>query len=238
MSYPRVLAVVPAHNEGQTIAQVILELRRSAPYFDRLVVNDGSQDETGEILDQLGEAQLRLPYNMGYSSALQLGLKYMLKKNYDVVVFLDADGQHRPEDVPRLVDALLVCGADMVIGSRYCEGGLRGGSRGRRLGQALLSRFTSLVVGRRIYDTTSGFKALRATACRALVEGTFMDLHAEAIVRLSMQGFDIEEIPIEVHERRHGESMYSLTSVARYPLNTLMLTLLAAIDSIITRRAG
>jgi hypothetical protein len=90
--------------------------------------------------------------------------------------------------------------------------------------------------GQRIYDTTSGFKVLRAAACKVIVRGTFMDFHTEMLVRLGMFGFKIVEHPIAVQERAFGRSMYSLVSLVEYPMKTLLLTMVAAADALLTRR--
>lgn len=233
----RVLVVIPAYNEEKTIASVLMGLRQAVPEFDRLVVNDGSKDATGDIVAKLGEKQLRLPCNLGYGRALQTGLKYALMRDYDIVVSIDADGQHRPEDVPRLVKALLESGADMIIGSRFCNGRPYTSPLGRRIGQLLFSYLTRFLIGRRIYDTTSGFKALGAAISEMIVRGTFMDFHTETIVRSSLLGFTIVELPITVEERVFGRSMHSFTSVFQYPLQTLLLTIVAAMDTFLARKA-
>lgn len=226
----RILIIIPAYNEGQSISQVVERLRQVVPQYDRVIVNDGSSDDTAQVVRGLGEKQLQLPCNLGYGLALQTGMKYALRRGYEVIVTLDADGQHQPEDVPRLVQALAEKEADMVIGSRYCDGQPYVGPFSRTAGQRLFSHLTRLLIGRRIYDTSSGFKAMRAAVCQAIVERTFMDLHTETIVRLSLMGFSIQETPIVVQERQHGQSMHSWVSIIRYPLMTLMLTLIAAMD--------
>ena len=233
---PRVLIVIPAYNEENTIASVLFGLRHAAPKFARVVVNDGSTDATGNLISKLGEKQLRLPCNLGYGHAVQTGLKYALIRGYDIVVCFDADGQHRPEDVPGVVATLLGSGADVVIGSRFCNGQPYRGSMSRRSGQVLFSLLTRLLTGRRIYDTTSGFKALRVAACDVIVRGTFMDFHTEMVVRLSLLGFNIVEQPIIVQERTFGRSMYSFGSVIEYPMKTLLLTMVAAVDALLARR--
>jgi hypothetical protein len=126
--------------------------------------------------------------------------------------------------------------ADMVIGSRFCDGTPYTGPFGRRLGQHIFSRLTRLLIGRRIYDTSSGFKALKAAACEVIIGGTFLDLHIESLVRLSMFGFQVEESPVAMGERSFGESMHSFASFIDYPLKTLLLTIVAAIDAFIARR--
>jgi glycosyltransferase involved in cell wall biosynthesis len=232
----RGLVIIPAYDEAATIALVLQGLRSTVPDLDRLVVNDGSQDATERIVTQMGERQLNLPCNLGYGRALQAGIKYALLRGYDFVVFFDADGQHSPESVEPLVRALLDGGVDMVIGSRFGHDRSYAGSWGRRIGQRLFSYLSFLLLGRRIYDTTSGLKVVRASACQALVRGTFLDFHTEAIVRLGMLGFSIVEMPVSIRERQHGQSMYSLRSAIEYPIKTLLLTLVAAVDTVLQRR--
>jgi hypothetical protein len=181
----------------------------------------GRKTRQASIVAALGEKQLRLPCNLGYGRALQTGLKYSLRRGYDIVVSIDADGQHNPEDLPRLVAMLDESEADMVIGSRFCDGRRYKSPFGRRVGQLLFSHMTRVLIGQRIYDTTSGFKVLRAAACEAIVNGTFMDFHIETIVRLSLSGFKIVEMPI-AQDRTLGRSMHSFTSVFRYPLQTVL----------------
>jgi glycosyltransferase involved in cell wall biosynthesis len=232
----RVLVIIPAYNEAQSIAGVLCELRRVVPDYDRLVVNDGSSDATAAVVQHLGERQLDLPVNLGYGLALQTGMQYALARGYDLVVTLDADGQHQPSDVPRLVQTLVASGADLVIGSRFCQVGRYPGRLMRRLGQQLFSYLTRLLLGQRIYDTSSGFKAFRSSVCAALVGSSFMDFHTETFVRLRLLGYRMVEVPITVRERVHGRSMHSLASVFQYPVKTLILTVVAAMDVWLTRR--
>jgi hypothetical protein len=230
------LIIIPAYNEAHTIASVLLGLRRVASNLDRLVVNDGSKDATAQVVARLGERQMSLPCNVGYGRALQAGIKYALARGYDFVVFFDGDGQHNPEDVPRLVNALLQLGVDMVIGSRFVHGRPYTGPLARRLGQIVFSQFTRVLLGRRIFDTTSGLKVVRVAACNALVRGTFMDFHTEALVRLSILGFTVAEVAVSMQQREHGQSMHSLNSLVEYPIKTLLLTLVAAVDAHLQRR--
>jgi glycosyltransferase involved in cell wall biosynthesis len=232
----RVIIIIPAYNEERTIAGVLNGLRQAAPEYERIVINDGSKDATAEIVDALGETQLKLPCNLGYGRALQTGLKYALAGGYDAIVTFDADGQHQPEDVPRIISTLIKKEADLVIGSRYCDGSSYSGPFGRRMGQRVFSKLTRLLIGKRIYDTSSGFKALTASAAQIVIDGTFLDFHIETLVRLRMFGYKIEELPIKMRERNFGQSMHSITSFLDYPIKTLLLTIVAAVDAIIARR--
>lgn len=232
----RCLIVVPARNEEGTIKIVVDALRRVVPAYDRLFVNDCSTDRTGEILKRMGEKQLQLPVNLGYGLALQSGLKYAIEHAYDVVVCLDADGQHKAEDVPLLIRTLREEKADVVIGSRYCEGKKYVGPLGRRIGQRLFSGLSKLFTGSRVYDTTSGFKAMSHRAFSAMSSGVFLDFHIETIVRLSLLGLKTVEVPIVANERIAGVSMHTFTNAVQYPLKTLILTIAATADALINRR--
>jgi glycosyltransferase involved in cell wall biosynthesis len=233
---PRVLIIIPAHNEAQSIGAVLSGLRQHVPSYALIVVDDGSTDDTFSLLHARGENVLRLPCNLGYGRALQTGIRFALREGYDLIICMDADGQHRPEDVAGLVQALITHKADLVIGSRYSDGRPYAGQIDRRIGQILFSYLTEILLGHRIHDTTSGFKAMLAPVCSALVDQTFMDFHTEALVRLGLQGYKIIEHPVVVLERTAGRSMHSVASIFVYPLKTLLLTLIAMIDVLLLRR--
>jgi glycosyltransferase involved in cell wall biosynthesis len=233
---PRVLAVIPAYNEAKSIPGVIRGLRQAAPAVERLVVTDGSSDGTAAVVTALGERHLELVCNVGYGRAVQSGLRYAMMHGYDVVVTLDADGQHDPRDVPRVVEALEGTGADVVIGSRYMGAHYRGPA-GRQFGQRAFSLLTQLLLGQRIYDTTSGLKAMRASACEAVLAGRFLDFHTEVLVRLRLLGFRIAELPIEVHERTTGRSMYSFFRALVYPVKTGLLVVTGMLDALLRGRS-
>jgi glycosyltransferase involved in cell wall biosynthesis len=232
----RALAVIPAYNEAETIAGVLEGVREAVPDVDRLVVTDGSRDGTAAVVTALGERHLELVCNVGYGRAVQAGLRYAMAHGYEVVVTLDGDGQHDPHDVPRVIEALETTSADVVIGSRYMGARYRGPA-GRRFGQVAFSLLTRLLMGQRIYDTTSGLKAMRASACRAILEGRFLDFHTEALVRLRLLGFRIVELPIDVHERTAGRSMYSFFRALVYPVKTGLLVVTGILDALLRGRA-
>ena len=231
-----VLILIPAYNEADSIRGVLTDLRREVPEFDRLVVSDGSTDGTADVVAAMGERVLRLPCNLGYGPALQTGLRYALAREYEIVVFLDADGQHRPEDVPALVGAIRDGKTDLVIGSRFSAGRGYDGPLGRRIGMYLFSRFSRLLLGRRIYDTTSGFKAINARVAKTLLRATLNDFHTEALVRLALRGYSIAEVPVSMPERQHGKSMHSTFSALAYPLKTFVLTVVAVVDALVEGR--
>jgi len=124
---PSGLIVIPAYNEEKTIAAIVERVYRACPDLDLIVVNDGSTDRTREQAASAGALVISHPINLGYGAALQTGIHYALQKNHGFCVFVDADGQHDPADVHRLVERMQSAGADLVIGSRFIAGGEQAG---------------------------------------------------------------------------------------------------------------
>ena len=233
----RVLVAVPAYNEEGTIQEVVNRVRESLPDFDLLVVNDGSRDRTGEILDRLGVVTATHLCNLGYGRAIQTAIKYALACDYDMLITLDADGQHHPEQVLSLYEADVASGWDVLIGSRYVKTHDYSQSPlGRRLGMRLFSLLVRAITGRQIYDTTSGLKVIRRSVFEALTHWHFIDFHAEAIVYLLRLGYRVSEYPITAAERTQGQSMYSFLSHLTYPLKTALILLLGVIQAGLTHR--
>lgn len=234
----RVLVAIPAYNEAASIATVVERVRESLPDFDLLVVNDGSRDATERILTQLAVQTTTHLCNLGYGRAIQTALTYAMRCNYDVLITLDADGQHYPEQVKALYNENLGAGWDVLIGSRYVESHDYSRSPlGRRIGMRLFSWLVRTVGRQHIYDTTSGLKIIRRSVFEPLTRWHFIDFHAEAIVYLLRLGYRVGEYPITVAERAHGTSMYSLLSHVTYPLKTLLILLIAVVQAELTRRS-
>jgi len=234
---PGILIAIPAYNEAGTIAAIIGRVRDSLPDYDLLVVNDGSSDATGQILETLDATVATHMCNLGYGRAVQTAIMYALECGYDALVTLDADGQHQPEQIESLLREFRKEGWDVLIGSRYVAArGYRGAPLGRRLGMQLFSVLVKLIIGRRVYDTSSGLKIIRRTVFEPLTHWHFVDFHAEAIVYLMRLGYRIGEFPVTVAERTQGRSMYTPINYFKYPLKTSMLVLLGIIEAALTRR--
>lgn len=234
----RAVIVIPAFNEEASLPAVLRELGACGYGLDVVVVDDCSRDRTGELARALGAHVLTHPQNRGYRQALRTGLRHALDQGYEAVVFLDADGQHRPGSIAALLErAAAPDQPAVVIGSRYVGARRYSGALGRRLGRqifSLLSHQVARVVvalsatatatgagAGRIWDTTSGLKLLRRPALELLDGAAFCDLHAEAIVYLVRAGLRVVEVPIEFAERQAGVSMYRWTAAVTYPAQTL-----------------
>src|SRR5919106_4178850 len=156
----RRIAIVPAHNEEGAIAGVVREIQAFDPGLEVVVVDDGSVDRTAVRAAAAGAHVVRLPFNLGIGGAVPTGFRYALEHGFQLAVRLDGDGQHDPQELPRLLEPLLAGEADIVVGSRFAGAGGYRPPLARSLGIRLFARLVSVLVGRRVTDTTSGFQAL------------------------------------------------------------------------------
>ena len=152
----RVLVAVPALNEAEAIGGVLDALSKVHPMGDIVIIDDGSRDATASIARTRGASVVSHAINLGVGAAMGTAFKYAVMHKYDAVVQFDGDGQHRPEHVSELVAALV--DADVVIGSRFAEGGTFKSSAARRGVQRLISWVVSAYARTRITDATSGFR--------------------------------------------------------------------------------
>ena len=211
MLMKKAIIIIPAYNEEKNIAGVINGIKNVIPDADILVVNDGGKDRTEEIARELGARVISLPYNMGYGAALQTGFKYALKKGYEYAVQIDADGQHDPKDIPKLLDVVLSGKADVVIGSRFLNGGKYKAPAVRRLGMLFFARLTSLIIGEKITDPTSGYQAINKNGLQ-FYAGDYYPVDfpdADVIIMLHRAGLKIKEIPVIMYPSVQGKSMHS-----------------------------
>jgi glycosyltransferase involved in cell wall biosynthesis len=225
------VVVIPAFNEAARIGSIIDRVRLSAPALDVLVIDDGSSDDTPERAHRHGARVLKHPFNLGYGAALQTGYKYAERASYQMLVQMDADGQHDPADVPRLVAPLRTDTADIVIGSRFAERrGYRMGAA-RTAGRAFLQRLLVACGGPRVADPTSGFQALRRAAftfcCADFYPSDFPDV--DVLLLLHRAGFRITEIPVTMAPSPPGRvPMHNGLRTLYYPYKMLLSTLRSA----------
>lgn len=203
-----VCVVIPAFNEESSIGQVVQRVRVLLPHATVVVVNDGSLDATTAAAMREGARVLALPFNLGIGGAVQTGLKYGWRQGFDAVLEIDADGQHDPNFARRLIDELHNKKADLVIGSRFIASTAYRSSILRRFGIHLFSWLIKLVTGRRVYDSTSGYRAYSRRAINFLKDRYPTDFpEPESIVMLLQNGFRIVEVPVEMGRRTGGHSV-------------------------------
>lgn len=209
----RILCLIPAHNEAATLSSVVAEVRACRPDIDILVIDDGSTDATASLLDRLDVRWLRFPERMGIGSAVRAGLRYAARLGYDAAVRMDGDGQHRADDIDRLLVPIHDGCADVVMGSRYS--GPAGANLERaglvRLAQRLLAACLSALTRRHVTDPTSGFCVVGPRAVRVLAEHHPTGYpEPELRLFLSRNALSAVEVPVRARSRRGGRT--SLTA--------------------------
>ena len=208
MPSTRALVVMPALNEGRGIRRVIESVRRQTD-ADVLVVDDGSVDDTASEARAAGALVASHAVNLGYGAALQTGYRYALRHGYQAVVQLDADGQHDPACIPRLLAGLAT--ADVVVGSRFLDGSSYVPPRSRRLGMWLFGRIAALLSGKRVTDPTSGFQAISGDALRFYAHERYPADYpdADVLAMVVRAGLRLAEVPVTMRPPAGGKSMHA-----------------------------
>ena len=190
----KVIVGLPAYNEERAVAGVVLQAKQYADMV--IVVNDGSVDNTARLARLAGAEVVEHDKNKGYGAAIQTILSEAGKRDADILVIIDADAQHDPNEIPRLIDAVKA-GSDVVIGSRESQKDVIPGYR--RLGQSVLAKFTNIAARQNLSDTESGFRAYSKKAIAEMeLSQQGMAISAEIISEASHKGLKISEVPITV----------------------------------------
>jgi len=225
----KTLIIIPAYNEEGSVARVIDSIHREVPDADILVVNDGSRDRTAREARQSGAMVLNLPYNMGIGSAVQSGFLFAKEKGYHFAVQVDGDGQHPSSEIHRLLEAL-DSGIDMAIGSRFVQATGYRPAFARSLGIKVFSFLVSLIVGKKVHDTTSGFRATSRSAFLLLTETYPHDYpEVEALITLHRNKMRFVEIPVEMNSRQAGRSSIGAKNAVYYMLKVTLAVFIAII---------
>jgi glycosyltransferase involved in cell wall biosynthesis len=205
------LVIIPAYNEGGNIKKVLTGLKKTNPYIDILVVNDGSTDNTEAVVRAEKVRLISLPFNLGYGGALQAGFKYAVSEGYRYVVQFDGDGQHDPEDIKTILN-LLEKGYDIVIGSRFLG---RGAFKTGFLKRMAINVFRLVIkasTGVKVTDPSSGLQGLSRRTFRHYSEiGHFPPDYpdADVLIQMILSGFKVVEFPANIRGREYGRSMHA-----------------------------
>lgn len=210
----KILAIIPAYNEEECLEQTIRDLVATCPDVDYLVVNDGSTDSTRAICEKNRFSHVNLPVNSGLSVGFQTGMKYAERHGYDAAVQFDADGQHLPEYIPIMAEAMESTGASIVIASRVLAGEGPTGARGA--GSKLISALIRLTSGMTITDPTSGMRMYDRAIIKEFAHGRDLTPEPDTVALLARKGALVTEVPARMQERQGGESYFDMHHVVAY----------------------
>jgi len=227
---PRVLVVLPAYNEQASVGDVVREIRAVDERYDVLVVDDGSGDDTSGAARGAGAQVCRLPFNLGVGGAMRTGYRYALRYGYDVVVQVDADGQHDPSYIPVLVADLV--NADVVIGARFAGEGSYVARGPRRWAMRLLARALSRLAGERLCDVTSGFRAANRRAIRVFAThypAEYLGDTVESLVIALRTGCRVKQRPVSMRVRTTGHASQSTPRAVLYLARAMVALTLALV---------
>ena len=220
----RRIAIVPALNEQDSIASVIREIRAADPDFEIVVIDDGSVDRTAEVAAGAGVTVVSMPFNVGIGGAVQTGLQYADAHGFDIAVQVDADGQHDPREIAKLLEPHLADEADIVVGSRFAGERTYRAPLRRRVGIRVFATLVSLIVGQELTDTSSSFRAFRRRAIAYFAKDYphgFLET-VEATVIAVRCGLRVKEVPVVMRERETGHSTLTLPLSIYYGAKVLV----------------
>jgi glycosyltransferase involved in cell wall biosynthesis len=219
----RSIAIVPAFDEEGSLGQVIAEIRASEPDLEIVVIDDASTDATAHIAGAVGVSVVRLPFNIGIGGAVQTGYQYAIERGFDVAIQVDGDGQHDPHEIGQVLAPIFEDRADLVVGTRFARGGGYRGTRPRRVGIRIFAAIVSLMVGQRVSDTTSGFRAVNRKALRLFAADYPHDYpEVESIVLLSRHQLRMVEVPVQMRVRETGNSSITTLRSGYYMIKVLL----------------
>jgi len=219
------LAIVPALNEAGMVGRVVRDIRRHAPDFDIVVIDDGSTDTTAAHARAQGAVVIAHPFNLGIGGAMQSGYKYALRNGYDVAVQIDGDGQHKPTHIHDLLAKLETEGpeADMVTGSRFLGHPGYKVPIGRRVGNLIFALVLTTLTRQRVTDPTSGFRMANRRGIELFARDYPHDYpEVEAILMLYAHRLRLHEVHVEMNQRGYGRSSIKYPQSAYYMIKVLL----------------
>jgi glycosyltransferase involved in cell wall biogenesis, putative len=218
----KILFVIPAYNEAQNIEKVLNEIKKDASFADILVINDCSKDNTKDVVIKNNVKCITGVFNLKYAMAVQTGIKYAYKNDYDYVIQFDADGQHIAKEAIKLYNEIKKSNCDIVIGSRYLKDTGYPCPFFRRIGTKFFSSIIKLICGQKIADPLSGFQCLNKRVIEQYSKMGFYPEFPDAnlVIEMLLLGYKIKEVPVKMRLREVGESMHGgIIKPIKYMIN-------------------
>jgi glycosyltransferase involved in cell wall biosynthesis len=217
------LILIPCFNEEGAIHDVITGVQTILPEVPVLVIDDASADSTQAIAKAAGAHVLALPHHLGLGGAVQAGYKLAFESGFEYVIRVDGDGQHSPEDIPSVFDALKKSGCQMVIGSRYAANQKNYTSTLRAFGIVVFRTILRPILGTWVYDPTSGFVGVNREALSVFSRSFPLEYpEIEALVVLQRKAFRFLEVPCSVRPRQAGQSSITAVKSIYYLIHVLL----------------
>lgn len=226
----KVLIIIPAYNEQECIKQTINNLLETVPNVDYVIINDCSKDRTLEICNENNFNVISLPVNLGIGGAVQTGYKYAKERGYDIAIQMDADGQHNPIYISKLVEEIEK-GKDLVIASRFLEKEGFQSTFLRRIGIGFYSKIIKMLTGVTITDTTSGFRAVNKKVIEFFANNYPVDYpEPETNAILAKNNYKICEIPVKMEARNGGVSSITPSNSIYYAIKVGLAVFIACFN--------
>ena len=215
----KVLIIVPAYNEDESLQRVVKHLIDTCPKYDYVIVDDGSSDRTKEICEQNGFNAIHLPVNQGLTGAIQTGMQYALENGYDMALQFDADGQHLPEYIESMVQCMEETDCDIVIASRFYN--TRMPLRMRTVGGKIISGAIKWTTGKYLTDPTSGMRLYKKNIIRMFADNSNLSPEPDTMAYLVRMGADVQEVQVRMEDRSAGKSYLTPVNAAKYMVRIL-----------------
>lgn len=223
------LVIIPAYNEEGAIIDTVQGIRKIAPEFDIIVINDCSRDNTPRLLKENDIDHINLPMNLGIGGAVQTGYIYAWKNDYDVAVQMDGDGQHDASYLDEMLDVMKKRNADIVIGSRFIDNEGFQSSSLRRIGINFFTKWIRMLTGYTVTDPTSGMRMVNRKVIELFARDYPKDYpEPETVVTILKRGYNISEIPVKMLARTTGESSISMRKSVYYMFKVSIACLIAS----------
>lgn len=210
----KLLIIIPAYNEAESLRGVIERLRSTCPQYDYIIVNDGSTDETKELCEKNGYNVINHTVNKGLAEAMRTGMKYALENGYDAALQFDADGQHLSEYINSMVNCMKESGCDIVIGSRFLNSKMP--FRLRTLGGKIIFHAVRHAANAELSDPTSGMRMFSADIMSLFIENKHFTPEPDTLAFLIRMGADIREVKVTMEDRMAGQSYLTPINATKY----------------------
>lgn len=210
----RLLVIIPAYNEALNLSYVVDDIMKNCPEVDYIIVNDGSKDNTVEVCNEKNYNLLNLPINIGLAGGVQAGIKYAYENGYDYAIQFDGDGQHQAKYIRKLLENMIKQNADIVIGSRFVN--QKKPNTLRMFGSNFIQIIMKMTTGKTIQDPTSGMRLFNQRIMLRFADSMNYGPEPDTISYLIRCGAKVNEVKVEMLERKAGESYLNLKRSIQY----------------------